>query len=233
MTNETVSALFDRMDRWRHLPNYQLERRADLFFSLYLPEALERKLGYRVGEQLVPEFPVRIGTIYPKIPINKTFKIDYLALSHDLKRAAFVELKTDSRSRRSKQDRYLEAAQKVGLTPLLEGLLEVFRASNAKRKYFCLLTLLESIGLASLPPRMKEVAAGKTLTGINEASREVVLTCPVSKIDIVYLQPSGEGADVLNFEEFAATVSDHQDPFSTRFAASLREWAKLRAGEPA
>ena len=35
-----ITAIFDRMDSWRHLPGYQLERRADLLFSLYLPEAL-------------------------------------------------------------------------------------------------------------------------------------------------------------------------------------------------
>ncbi len=41
-----IDTLFNRMDAWRHLPNYQLERRADLFFSLYLPEVLEAKLGF-------------------------------------------------------------------------------------------------------------------------------------------------------------------------------------------
>ena len=78
---QQIDTIFDRMDAWRHLPNYQLERRADLFFSLYLPEVLESKLGYSVAEHIVPEFPVRIGTIYPDIPIDKSYKIDYVALS--------------------------------------------------------------------------------------------------------------------------------------------------------
>ncbi len=42
---DIVDSLFDRLDAWRHLPNYQLERRADIFFSLYLAEALEEKYG--------------------------------------------------------------------------------------------------------------------------------------------------------------------------------------------
>ena len=29
-----IDTLFDRMDAWRHFPNYQLERRADVFFAL-------------------------------------------------------------------------------------------------------------------------------------------------------------------------------------------------------
>ena len=104
------NVLFDRMDAWRHLPNYQLERRADLFFSLYLPKVLEEKLGFPVRERLIPEFPVRIGTIYPHIPINKSFKIDYVALSEDGSKAVLVELKTEGMSRRSSQDKYLLAS---------------------------------------------------------------------------------------------------------------------------
>ena len=48
------NALFDRMDAWRHLPDYQLERRADLFFSLYLAEALQAKLGFPIIVYIQP-----------------------------------------------------------------------------------------------------------------------------------------------------------------------------------
>ena len=68
-----IDTLFSRMDAWRHFPNYQLERRADIFFALYLPEVLEAKLRFAVGPELAPEFPVRIGTIYPNIPIDKSY----------------------------------------------------------------------------------------------------------------------------------------------------------------
>jgi hypothetical protein len=78
------------MDACRHLPNYQLERRGDQFFSLYLPEVLEAKLGFPVGSTIIPEFPVRIGMIYPDIPIDKSYKIDYVALSADADKAIFV-----------------------------------------------------------------------------------------------------------------------------------------------
>ena len=47
-----LDALFDRMDAW--LPNYQLERRADLFFSLYLAEALQAKLGFPIIVYIQP-----------------------------------------------------------------------------------------------------------------------------------------------------------------------------------
>lgn len=41
-----TETIFNLMDSWRRLPSYQLERRADLFFALYIPQALEEKLGF-------------------------------------------------------------------------------------------------------------------------------------------------------------------------------------------
>lgn len=127
MPTQLISQLFDRMDAWRHLPNYQLERRADLFFSLYLPSVLESKFGVPVSPIVIPEFPVRIGTIYPNIPTDKSYKIDYVCFSADLRTAIFVELKTEGLSRRRAQDKYLLAAQKAGFENFLHGLLLIFQ----------------------------------------------------------------------------------------------------------
>ena len=151
-----LDTLFDRMDAWRHFPNYQFERRVDIFFALYLPEVLEAKLGFPMRPELAPEFPVRIGTIYPKIPIDKSYKIDYVALSALSDKTVFVELKTEGISLRPAQDKYLRAAQRMGLPRLLEGLLEIFRATKSKLKYFCLLEHLESMDLLRIPASMKE-----------------------------------------------------------------------------
>jgi hypothetical protein len=225
-----IAVLFNRMDEWRHFPNYQLERRADLLFSLYLPEALEQKLGRPVLPTLIPEFPVRIGTIYPEVPINRSFKVDYVALAEDRTKAVLVELKTDTHSRRTKQDRYLEAARDAGLERLLEGLLQIFRATESKRKYFRLLRLIEDMGLLRIPESVKRIVARRNLQGINEASRGIEIVCPTTECEIIYLQPEGTGGDVLNFTEFAKTVRSHPDPISQRFAQSLEEWARVEPG---
>ena len=42
---ESVQQVFSLLDRWRHLPNYQLERRADIFFAVYLPKILEQRFA--------------------------------------------------------------------------------------------------------------------------------------------------------------------------------------------
>lgn len=226
-----INMLFDRMDAWRHLPNYQLERRADLFFSLYLPEVLEAKLGFKINPVIVPEFPVRIGSIYPNIPINKSFKIDYLALSEDGSQSAFVELKTEGMSRRTEQDDYLEAAKAAGLHVLLEGILEIYRATSAKRKYFHLLHMLSTLGLLTIPEDMYTRMEKSSLQGSTAASRDIQITCPVKKHYIVYIQPNGSGDDVISFADFKTVVERHADPVSLRFAQSLPQWADIQAGE--
>jgi hypothetical protein len=226
-----IDTLFNRMDVWRHLPNYQLERRADLFFSLYLPEVLEAKLGFPVSGQVVPEFPVRIGTVYPGIPINKSYKIDYVALLADADKAILVELKTEGLSRRDSQDKYLLASRDAGFRALLSGVLDIFRATNSKRKYFALIELLESMGLLQIPLEMKEIMSRPRLQGAIEASRAIEVTTSATVSIIVYVQPNGNGDDIISFEDFRAIVQKHHDPLSQRFAKSLTEWASVKAGE--
>lgn len=227
-----IDAVFDRMDAWRHLPSYQLERRADLFFSLYLVEALQAKLGFPVDNRLIPEFPVRIGTIYPDIPIHKSYKIDYVTLSADGNTAVFVELKTEGQSRRDSQDKYLRAACAAGFSSLLGGVVDIFRATNSKRKYFCLLTELEGMGLLRVPVELHELMSRPRIQGATEASREIEITSHVTECIVLYVQPNGCGPDVISFEEFHAVVQKHDDPVSQRFTRSLREWADTQAGHP-
>ena len=53
-SKDPINHLFDQMDKWRHLPSYQLERRIDLFFSLYLPQVLEEKTGMQISSSFIP-----------------------------------------------------------------------------------------------------------------------------------------------------------------------------------
>ena len=123
----TVVDAFELLNRWRHLPAYQLERRADIFFALFLPEVLGERLGTKINPLLVPEFPIRKGLLrkHDDKEDNQSIKADYLALELALedsafpKRAFLVELKTDSASRRDDQDENLGHAVDVGLKRLV------------------------------------------------------------------------------------------------------------------
>lgn len=226
-----IDTLFDRMDSWRHFPNYQLEGRADIYFALYLPEVLEARLGVPLSPRLIPEFPVRIGMIDPDTPTNRAYTIDYVALTVARDKAILVELNTDGRSRSVKQDRYLLAAQNVGFHQLLEGLLDIFRATTAKRQYFYLLQHLEKMDLLRIPALMYEIMRRPTLQGVTEASRQIKVEIGPLQSQIVYVQPGGEGRDVITFGDFAEIVRKHDDPISRRFGRSLLEWAEVPAGE--
>jgi hypothetical protein len=57
----SVDTVFDHMDRWRHLPAYQLERRADIFFSVYLAEVVQEVTGVPVSPSMIPELPLKRG----------------------------------------------------------------------------------------------------------------------------------------------------------------------------
>jgi len=224
-----TETIFNLMDSWRRLPSYQLERRADLFFALYIPQALEEKLGFPIRPQLIPEFPARIGTIYPESNSNQSFKIDYLAISEDGRKAVFVELKTDNSSRRSTQDAYLKAAQEAGLPELLAGLLQIFRATSAKRKYSYLIDQLAALDQYHIPEVMYEIMARSDLKGVTEASRGTEITTAVTDSVIIYIQPWGSGSEIITFDDLRRTVEKHDDPISSRFAQSLSEWARIEA----
>lgn len=231
---DVVSAVFDRMDDWRHLPSYKLEPRADIFFSVYLREVLQRRFGRPIKDLIIPEFPFRVGTIEPNADTNRenlSKKIDYVLFTEDMTTVLFVELKTEGLSRRAEQDEYLRAAQTVGMTALLDGVLRLFRATSAKRKYLRLLKLIEQLGLIQMPEGMVSLVDAPSRQGINKLSQDIRITCPVSTCRIVYVQPTGGGEGVIDFSEFSAVVREHNDPFSQRFAQSLTEWSQVQAGK--
>lgn len=218
------------MDTWRHLPNYQLERRADLFFSLYLPLVLQKKTGTNINPNFIPEFPVRIGTIEPNSKSNQSKKIDYLALSQDGTQCFLIELKTDLSSRNDTQDTYLIQSKELGIPTLLDGVQLIFKATNAKRKYFCLLQQLEDLKQITIPQKMKEIIKRKSLQGITSAADDITITTKVQSIQIIYIQQNGNGNNIINFEEFASIIENINDSIAPRFAKSLREWASTQAG---
>ena len=67
--------------------------------------------------------------------------------------------------------------------------------------------------------------------GADEAAWSIVITAQTTEARVVYVQPNGSGPDVISFPEFAEIVRRHNDPISQRFADSLCEWTRVKAGE--
>ena len=210
---DLINQLFANLDSWRHFPSYQLERRADIFFSVYLADFLEETRGYDV-QAIIPEFPIRVGTVDLRTHVNKSFKIDYLVKLRIPNKVIFIELKTDDTSRREKQDSCLREAKKKGMTALLLGLKKIYAATNAKSKYDHLLRALESADLI----RFNDHGG---FDPIDQAS----------EISILYLQPHAQDeTDTITFSEMAEYVGKRQDDLSKRFSESLMLWASVTAG---
>ncbi len=208
-----LSFVFDRLDQWRCLPDYQLERRADLFFSLYVPEVLAAVLKKPIRPGLVPEFPIK------QEKSNRSDKVDYLAATADGMKLALVELKTDCNSTRREQFEYLvRGAQKTG-AELLEDLRTIRKASKARPKYDALIAATMQLGLS-------EIRAD--VIGENHP---VVLIAPHEdfkgrKEARAMFKQADVPFHVVTFEGFRETVLKHDDPLSLRFAESLDHWWK-------
>ena len=61
-----IEKIFSNLDIWRKLPKYQLERRLDIFFTIYLKEIVEvfykeilNEKDIKLSEVIIPEFPLK------------------------------------------------------------------------------------------------------------------------------------------------------------------------------
>ena len=233
----TVECAFELLDRWRHLPAYQLERRADIFFALCLPEVLEKHFGTKINRCLIPEFPIK------NEGNNRSIKADYLALEEpkdgEPPKAFLVELKTDMASIDKNQLRDLRCAAKLGLERLVQGVIEICQSTNQRRKYAHLLKLLSCLDLVNAFPLLPRWCC-KTkwgYAGLRDGIRNNVTER--TSLKLVYVAPQKdeklEEAKIptIDFKCFADII-EKGDPDGIRrtFACHLRSWAKECAGTP-
>lgn len=211
-----IERVFERLDQWRLLPQYQLERRSDIFFSFYLVEALNKLNGIEVREPLVPEFPVLNRLINDKIANNTSFKIDYLAPAAESEGSpVFVELKTDDASLKTAQIEKTCKAMACGIGRLASEVVGLYRATDAKSrpKYGCLLLWLKEAGMLEIPN--------------GDLSRAAPIRMDAAPGQVVVVRPAGDPIDKvihgvrvrsIGFAKLRETVLEHDDELSRRFA---------------
>ena len=232
-TDVTIERVFALLDRWRHLPAYQLERRADIFFALFLPEVLQERFEVPINPKLIPEFPIknRDG--------NQSSKVDFLALqdSRDgepAERAFLVELKTDMGSRRGVQDNLMVDASERGLKELVLGVVAICRSTKEREKYVHLLKLLSEVLVDLVHYRdglFHGVGQHRTYNAVLDQVQGQVESTDESewpRLEVVYVQPSRE--TVIDFGEFADAIMG-RGGIGGLFARYLKEW-KVPAGSP-
>jgi hypothetical protein len=208
-TELMIDKIFNHLDEWRHLPAYQLERRTDIFFAIYLPDIIKWKFRQNI-EHVVPEFPVRLGsldTMNKHENPNHSIKIDYLAVCNESKTVYLIELKTDTSSHREKQDLYMEKAKEINVKSLIDGVLEIRKATSSSIKYDNLISVLAQIGWVD----------PFTLTNTSEDYN----------IEIIYIQPTKPDHSektIISFADIAHSLAERQDKLTQRFVKSLEKW---------
>ena len=238
----TVSDVFNLLNRWRHLPFYSLETRAAPFFAIFLRDVLSAKFGKEMHETVIPEFPLRIRTLYnaderKKRSSGHSNNVDYVAFDKDLCTAYLVELKTDMGSIRDDQNEYLGAAQRKAFPALVEGVIELAKGSpNSKRKYVHLLHQLAELKFISVPKGVykKSFGGDRVVAGwTKEAEGMKLVGQKCSKTEVVFIQPTRPTEDTsktydfqhICFDEVANVVQRHGD-LGCMFANYLRQWTK-------
>lgn len=257
MTDQTspdLADVFRTLDRWRHLPGYRLEPNLAPFFGLFLRDILRGHLGIETHPIVVPEFPLRLGTLYkdlskerPGTGENQTVQVDYAAFSSDLKEVYFVELKTDEKSIDGEQKKYLSAAKKESFNNLLSGIWQICTQDNlpSRRKYVHLIDSLIEIGLIKADQGARSELYKKTFPmPVSHWKKFFTNVIPeicerdIDKrgIKIVYISPSGNalGSENTDFCEIGfdrvADIVAARGGFGPMFAYYLKRW-KCQAGE--
>lgn len=223
---DSLRAIFEQLDRWRHLPAYKLEPRADAFFGIYIQHVLQQCTGKALHSVVIPELPLRRGTLYGEHATgpNRSVKVDYALFSEQLDAVYLVELKTDQASRSERQDTYLSAAVEIGIKSIIEGIIQIVRATQSqyRPKYFHLLALLEKVGVVNVPVETY-TARPRDVRGCLSSIR-VSLPTREPRINVWYVQPHSTGADnEIDFDRFAETLPG-EDPLAKVFGEFLIRW---------
>ena len=115
----------------------------DVFFGLLLPKILNTFDLKCEPKDIVPEFPLRKGSLYPLIS-NESYKVDFAAFCQGTfgKHLVLVELKTDPNSISKKQLKHMTTARNKGVQKVLRGVLECSCHSKKLRKYAHLIQIL-------------------------------------------------------------------------------------------
>lgn len=248
ITPPTISSVFDLLNRWRHLPFYSLETRAAPFFAVFMRDVLDAHFKDReFHETLIPEFPLRIGTLYTdderekklskngrKPSADQSCNVDYVAFDKDGKTAYLVELKTDLDSTRPDQNVYLERARKKEFSCLVEGVRKLAQKSKKKQKYVHLLHRLAATGLAlvDMPEELYCKTFPRMLPGWTKAlGEQEPRPGAFSTVEVVFVQPTehpkSEYPDFkyIYFDEVADIIQTGGD-LGCVFANYLRQWTE-------
>jgi len=207
---------FKMMIDWKKLPAYRAEPRIDSLIGYYLKDILNSRLDDQITG-IIPEFPLRLGTVNPDIDdktyADRSYKVDFLAIG-SVGLNYLVEFKTDGKSLRSDQEKYLKQGEKIGSKKIIEGVLRISKVSSYKTKYKHLTDKMKQDGLLD----------GNLLyTGLNPVMKKIyVIPCNKSK-----------SSDVIDFKDIVEWFEkkSNKDSFELELMKTLQVWYDEEANQ--
>lgn len=220
---EAIETILLNLDRWRHLPKYQLECRADMFFGLFVRNIVASHLNVALHHTIIPEFP------FKNSERNTTVNFDYVLFSENLTTAYILELKTDAGSVDDDQLAYLKQARAENdFRSLMTNIMQVADNSKQGSKYDHLFRILESAKLMN--------SEGKTAT--SGVCVDILYLSPklddksYDKVKKV-VDPDGDDANIITFSRAADLLEKTGGAVECHFASYLRRWEQQPAGSMA
>jgi len=217
MEQNRIDLIFKKFDDFRKLPSYQLERRFDIFLSIYLPEIIEKHFNTK-DVKIIPEFPFRIGDFKTehKRP-NKSNKIDYLGVSDYSNTIYIIELKTDSGSIRKDQISFMKSILDYSFLDIVKGIIHIYKESAKtyskyakKHKYLIEKKLIEELNWVQKKGNDYEPIS-------KNYEKKIVFILPVRK-------NIGEDIIQITYQEIIDNLSSDNDYLLNRMKESLKTW---------
>ena len=232
-----LDKIFEYLNDWMKLPKYQLKRKVDRFFSIYLEEILSKKLEIRKKQikEILPEFPLRKEKKTGK-EIYASNNADYAVFvaENEKIKMYLVELKTEMDSISGIQKEYYKTAKGKKLKEILKDIIEIEKKSDQWRKYDYLLGKLERLDLIKINKDngknyRKE---WKVITdNINKDKIEVIYITPINPENCEYTNitfkdvreflKNGEGEFVKNFINLLVNIEKYNEEEKNRRKSKL------------
>ncbi len=138
MENLFFKKILETLNSNKEFPKYQLERRVDIYFNIFLPDIIKAVYGLQYEANLIiPELPIK------KENSKQSINIDYFACCENTGTAFLIELKTDPGSCREDQLKEYIRFRRDRFPDLIDSIKEIRTASKHKNKYDQLLGMLQ------------------------------------------------------------------------------------------
>ena len=227
MQKDTQKIMFDRLDLWRHYPKYQLERRVDILFSIYLKQIIQLKTrNYNLSDIIIPEFPI-IKKLYDINNNYDSYNVDFFLTDNSNQNVYFIELKTDMKSKREKQNDYLKQLQDFNFKDIIIRLIERCEVNtNERKKYAFLIKKLGQLGYLDNYNHLLNTLKDEKRFYVRLLNK-IIIKRYNPNINVYYIQPekNGNESDIIDYKYIVNNLKlEKSDKLSKKNKKSLEKW---------